>query len=136
MFKPKVSKQFKYGRCMIMPCPELKLEINASLYDALCSSVGTTPKKLLADDTTLPSGSVFSELTVKVRSMGTNTYIGIGSTSQSFRLTGASQSYTFTAPIINRSVVPLLMDTVNVVGDGATGVLEISGIRVYTKRDK
>ncbi len=108
----------------------MPLEILSSMYDGLCSSVGTTPKLLLADDTKLPPDSLFSRLTVKVRDLGTNTYIGIGVTSQNFRLTGINQALTLEAPVINGTVVPLLIKT-TVLGNGSSGVLEITGIRVY-----
>ena len=109
-------------------------DLNASEFDGLCSTIGTARKRLI-DDSTLPDGAMFSRYTVKVRSLGTNTYIGIGAVSQNYRFTAAGQSHTWIAPTLNGSVIPLSIHGMNVIGDGATGVLEIKGIMIYrTKR--
>lgn len=103
----------------------------AELYDALCSTVGTVRKTIVQDDTTLPEQTVFSEITLKVRSMGTNTYIGFGAAATpAFRFTGVSQSYTFIAPMMFGSVLPISAKSIVVLGDGATGVIEVTGIKV------
>ncbi len=107
---------------------------HASIYDGLCSNIGDVLKRLIDDDTKLPPRSLFSRFTVKCQSMGTNTYIAIGSaSSQSLRFTSAGQSMTFIAPILNGSIIPLDIFNVLVVGSTASGagILEISGIRVY-----
>ena len=107
-----------------------------SLYEGSCSSISSIIKSLFADDTTLPSGALFSELTVKCRTVGTNTYIGMGSESQAFRFTAANQARTYEAPVINGSVIPFAVNNIMVIGDvaGGAGVLEISGVRVYRDR--
>jgi hypothetical protein len=103
----------------------------SELYDTLCSLVGTIRKTIVDDDLTLPEQEVFSEITVKVRSLGTNTYIAIGAAATpAFRFTGASQSHTFVAPVMYGNVIPFAAKNIVVVGDGATGVLEITGIKI------
>ncbi|MDD3461915.1 MAG: hypothetical protein PHW28_11515, partial [Mesotoga sp.] len=103
------------------------------LYDTLCSTIGTVRKLLVADDTTLPPDTLFTRLTVKVRSLGTNTYIAFGAAATpAFRFTGVGQSHTFIAPIMNGNTIPFKVNDIIVLGDGATGVLEISGVRLST----
>jgi hypothetical protein len=101
------------------------------LYDTLCSNVGTSRKTCVDDDALLPQSSSFSRLTLKVRSMGTNTYIAFGTSAvPAFRFTGASQSHTFIAPTIKGSVIPFIAGDIGLIGDGATGVVEVTGVRV------
>lgn len=106
----------------------------ADFYDGLCSSIEDVKKELVADDTGLPQGTKFSRITVKCQTLGTNSYIAIGSgKSQQFRFTAAGQSMTFIAPTLNGTVIPLDIHNLMVLGDvsSGAGILEISGIRVY-----
>jgi hypothetical protein len=106
----------------------------AMFYDGSCSSITTTRKRLFADDNSLPTGTRFSRVTVKVRSMGTNSYIRLGTAATpGMRLTAVSQAYTFIAPDINGNTAPLILEGLIVLGDGANGVLEISGIRIDSR---
>lgn len=111
-----------------------------SVYDALCSTIGTVPKGVLDGDTLVQSDVAFSRLTLKVRSMGTNTYIAFGtSATPNFRFSGVGESHTFVAPTVNGTVIPFLGSKIRVLGDGATGVVEVTGIRmegiVYVLRE-
>jgi len=66
-------------------------------------------------------------MTVKVRNMGSNTYISVGDVnSQDFRLTSANDSKTYIAPVKNGSDQPFLVNAIWVIGDNAAndGVLE------------
>jgi hypothetical protein len=99
----------------------------------LCSTIENVLKRLVADDPALPQGSPFTRFTVKCRTLGTNTYIGIGGTSQSFRFTAAGQAMTYISPVVGGNMIPLDIFNMYVIGDaaGGLGILEISGIRVY-----
>ena len=114
-------------------------DYNASIVDFTCSTIGTAQKRLVDDiivgNRTAAEGSMFSRFTIKVRSMGTNTYIAVGTLNPgAYRFTAAGQSHTFIAPIINGSVVPLSIHNLNVVGDGATGVLECTVIMIFDQQ--
>lgn len=65
--------------------------------------------------------------TVKVRSMGTNTYLAIGSYTdgQTFRLTSVGDSKTYPAAVKDGSEIPFDLTAMRVIGDQANGVLEI-----------
>ncbi len=106
-----------------------------SFFDGLCSNIGSVKKPLLGDETmeTILLGTLFTRITVKCRTLGTNTYIGIGSISQNLRFTSAGQSMTFIAPIVNGTIIPLKIADLMVIGDvsGGAGILELSGIRVH-----
>lgn len=104
----------------------------SSMYDALCSSIEAVRKRI-TDDTPIASSALFSRFTVKVRTLGTNNYIGIGSASQNFRFTAAQQSMTFIAPVMNGTVIPLKLDDVYVMGNvvSGAGILEITGVRIH-----
>jgi len=110
---------------------------HTGIYDGLCSTIGNTFKYLTADEAQMPSGAEFSRLTVKCRTIGTNTYIGIGTNNMNFRFTAAQQAVTFIAPQINGSVVPFLIGSLKVTGDvaGGAGVLEFFGLRVYRNKE-
>lgn len=109
------------------------LLVHAGVYDNTCSSIGDQIKLVFADDALLShSGALFSELTVRVRTLGTNSYIAVGTTNRSVRLV-KGEFELYTAPVINGSTVPLMLDNLSVIGDvaGGGGVVEIHGIRIY-----
>lgn len=108
-------------------------------YDGLCSLVGTAMKQLFQDDQYLSDDSKFSRITIKFRAMGTNTWISVGghasqfkrsSEIPQFRFTTAGQSHTFIAPSHNGQLLPLKAGDFLTIGDGATGIIEITGIGV------
>lgn len=118
-----------------------KLAKVAYPYSGLCSTIGSTYKNLFADDdqtcrlSTLLVNTRFYEFTVKVQSLGTNTYIKIGNHQRrDMRFTAVNQSYTYEAPTIYKNGVAetilLQAKDFTVIGDGATGILEINGLEV------
>ena len=110
-------------------------EYGTQIYDTLCSTIGTARKSIMADDTGYAQGELYSEVTLKVRSMGTNTYIAFGTSAiPAFRFTAINQTYTYVAPMITGSVIPFNPWLIACVGDGATGVMEITGIKIVKVR--
>jgi len=94
----------------------------------LCSSLGTaSPKKFIADDA--PNMIAFvSRITVICQSLGTNTYIALGTRERRrIRLTSLRDSYTYIAPIVNGTVLPFRLEDFYAQGDNAAndGVIEI-----------
>lgn len=116
---------------LLQPKPPIpQLQYTSSLYDTLCSSVGTVRKQILADDTTLPADSTFTRLTLTVRDMGTNTYIAYGpGATPAKRFRANDDTHTFIAPIMNGNVIPFIAN-ITLLGDGANGVIEVTGIRI------
>jgi len=112
--------------------PKPVIQYSTQLYDTVCTGVGAVRKGLLSDDATLPPDALFTRMTVKVRAMGTNNYIGFGAAATpAFRFTGVGQSHTFIAPVMAGSIIPFkVKHTMVTLGDGANGVLEVTGVQI------
>lgn len=101
----------------------------ARIVPFLLSSIGSGSIKSLTADYNPQVPLMVTRATIKVRSLGTNTYIAIGNYSdgQPFRLTGVGDSKTYQAPMKNGSEVPFDLTAFRATGDNAAndGVLEI-----------
>lgn len=102
--------------------------VEARTESMLCSSIGTTKKMLSQDDA--PNAIIYvTRLTCKVRSLGTNTYIGVGTPDrQQFRLISEGDSFTWIAPVIRGTDIGFNIRDFYCIGDQANGVLEISAV--------
>lgn len=92
------------------------------------SSIGSGSIKSLPADYNPQVPLMVTRATVKVRSLGTNTYIAIGDRhGQVFQLTSAGDSKTYPAQVKNGSEIPFDLLEYRVKGDNAAndGVLEI-----------
>jgi hypothetical protein len=102
-------------------------------YSATLSNIGIEIKQLSADDSGTPIDTAFSEITVKVRTLGINNYIAVGNPRNvNLRLTAAHQAYSWIAPNINGVFVPLYLKDLAVQGSIANGagILEIAGVEI------
>lgn len=99
-------------------------------YSGLLSNIGNAVKLLNADDNFTPSNSRYSEITVAVESLGTNTYIAVGNPIRQYTRLYARDSYTWEAP--KKPFALLRITDLAAVGDvlSGGGILEISGIEV------
>lgn len=112
--------------------------IKARPYSFLLSSIGNTALPLNNDDANAVRELYFSEITIKIRSMGTNTNIDVGGASvQAFRFKNINDSFTFHAPFCPVKLIPLVIHDIWVKGDTASGagVIEIIGIGLSDFKD-
>lgn len=94
------------------------------------SSIGSTALNLMKDKNPGVPLKCY-RMTVKVRTLGTNTQIGIGDVNgQSFNLIAAQDAMTHIAPIIKGDTVPFDLLDFWVVGDNPAndGVIEVNAI--------
>ncbi len=92
------------------------------------STIGSGAVKSLCADSNPEVSHMVTRATIKVRSLGTNTYIAIGDRhGQVFRLSSAGDSKTYQAQMKSGSEIPFDLLEFRVVGDNAAndGVLEI-----------
>ncbi len=95
------------------------------------SAIGSGSVKSLTADYNPQVPLICYRATIKVRDIGTNTYIGIGDYNGTpFRLTSAGDSKTYIAPVRNGSDIPFDLSGFRVLGDNAAddGVLEIDAV--------